>query len=202
MQAHKNQKAHEVTRDVTAWACLVFLRTNSLWYRADSSASGFRPGPASAHSAQHRPFKGATLHRRFPALHRAGARPTGRRGGFPTGRPWVFAKQQHPSRTTICIAANRTRERLLSPYPDPFLGSAWLLRPLLADPGLRMGPTPRCATTLSSRALMSLAAILARLATELLSSLVSGSPIAGRRPRPYPQLLASHGSLFSWGRSP
>jgi hypothetical protein len=46
-----NQKAHEVSRELTAWACNCLLRANYVWYRADPSASGFRPGPASARSA-------------------------------------------------------------------------------------------------------------------------------------------------------
>ena len=40
---YKKQKAHEVTRDVTAWAFVLS--------RADALAIWLRPGPASARSA-------------------------------------------------------------------------------------------------------------------------------------------------------
>jgi len=108
----QNQKAHEVTRDVTAWACSFAL--------ASAFASGIEPillrqvapGLGPPRPAQREKCLALPFTQTVSNATRARARPTGRRGGFPTGRLWVFA------------------------YPDQLLGSTWLLRPLLADLGL------------------------------------------------------------------
>ncbi len=125
------------------------------------------------------------FYRRFPALDCAGARPTGRHGGFPTGRPWVFA-------STITLAF--LLEQLS--FPDPFLGSA-ASSPAITDTLKPLGPMPQLSRTLSRQSLSTTGGDLNPTChTAFSSRLVAGGPIAGRRPRPCPQLVASHGAYL------
>ncbi len=99
----QNQKAHEVTRDVTAWAWaagLPFGRPLSggsfdahpFWHRTDSSATCSRAwarlGPLSRGDACDR---GPSTDGFVATVSAATAHPTGWHGGIPTGRPWDFA---------------------------------------------------------------------------------------------------------------
>jgi len=78
----KKQKAHEVTRDVTAWAFAVSDRF------CEQSASGLGP----PRSAQPSPcFSTGTRQTVDRDSSAAIAHPMGWHGGFPTGRPWGFA---------------------------------------------------------------------------------------------------------------
>ena len=93
-------------------------------------------------SAQRRAFlaKRSTQTVRIATVSAAIARPTGRHGGFPTGRPWDFA------------------------CPDPCLGSDALRRPLPIR-SRALGPARRRSGELSSRAGGApLAATLTRIA--------------------------------------
>ena len=98
-----NQTAHEVTRDVTAWAWLrvslsgVRCRGGScdpaaFWHRTDSLATCSRAwarlGPLSRGGAFDR---GSSTDGVVATVSAATAHPTGWLGGIPTGRPWDFA---------------------------------------------------------------------------------------------------------------
>jgi hypothetical protein len=99
--------AHEVTRDVTAWASFIGLRRqNILASNRFSRQPAPGPGPASAPSAWI--SRGLPFHTdgMIATVSATIAHPMGWHGGFPTGRPWVFA------------------------IPSPFLGSAPLGIPL------------------------------------------------------------------------
>ena len=105
MLAAQNQTAHEVTRDVTAWACQLVPSVSTrlatdftpmcfadLWSRADAVGkllpAWARLGPLSMSCSLR-----IGSHRRLPATFVvAAAHPRlGWRSGFPTGRPWDFA---------------------------------------------------------------------------------------------------------------
>jgi hypothetical protein len=125
-----------------------------------------RPGPASAHSASASPF-GPTDTDGSRRFVRAGARPTGRRGGFPTGRPWDFASQTHDllhhAKVTLLQLCHDEQDHTPVPGPVPRIrvacsGHYW---PTLASRG---SDVSHLATTLSSPALTPLAATLTRLA--------------------------------------
>jgi hypothetical protein len=62
-------------------------------------------------------------YRRLIAKSLATARPTGRLGGFPTGRPWVFALRscsRRPAERSHHMSEDTGLDRS---FPDPFLGS-------------------------------------------------------------------------------
>ena len=84
----KNQNAHEVSRELTAWAFVgigpILLAS---WLRAWA-----RLGPLGTESQGT-----AFLHGRLMPIATGIAHPTGWLGGFPTGRPWVFAFPQPDS---------------------------------------------------------------------------------------------------------
>ena len=154
----KNQKAHEVTRDVTAWAGWVIVSPEGVTrpvsgigpiLLASRSRAWARLGPLSVKFVLRR-----ASHRRFGADGSLGvAHPTGWRGGFPTGRPWDFAFGSTP---VAIVTVERCRSTIRRPVPqparpvrgskprlpDPFLGSFALPRPL---PGgsCELGPTLR-----------------------------------------------------------
>jgi len=104
---HKNQTAHEVTRDVTAWASQIalslthaeahvrVLRFPTSGLGPMLSASSSRPGPASARSARTLPRLVTAVASLAQTVSRESfSRPltqVGWRSGFPTGRPWDFA---------------------------------------------------------------------------------------------------------------
>jgi hypothetical protein len=70
-------------------------------------ATNSRPGPASIHSARLVQLP-VDSHRRLAAARFAAtARPTGRLGGFPTGRPWDFATEASPSAAMITSPGGR-----------------------------------------------------------------------------------------------
>jgi len=119
-------------------------------------------------------------------------------GGFPAGRLWVFASE-HRCRNHFrdfrpCIPASRALANLTG-FPDPVPriepGSCRLLP--IDSHGFwvqRVGGSKVSHLRFDA----SLAAILARIVQRMFyHPLVSGSPIAGRRLPPCPQLLASHG---------
>ena len=119
-------------------------------------------------------FGDVSYRRLIAAVSAATARPTGRLGGFPTGRPWDFA------------------------VPNPFLGSASLHQPLPAR-SRGVGPTKR----LSGDSLPAVRHATGGDTNpdghwgRFPRPLVSGGLVAGRRFPPCPQLIASHGILIA-----
>jgi len=79
---HKNHNAHEVSRDLTAWA-LIGIGPILL---ASWLPTWARLGPLGTES-QGTVF----LYGRLMPISSDIAHPTGWLGGFPTGRPWDFA---------------------------------------------------------------------------------------------------------------
>jgi len=85
-----HQKAHEVSRELTAWAgswSLTRLTTPGIGPNLWQVASGLGP----PRPAQHECSLSVALTQTVDDASRVAAHPTGRRGGFPTGGPWVFA---------------------------------------------------------------------------------------------------------------
>ena len=74
-------------------------------------------------------------YRRLIAKSLATARPTGRLGGFPTGRPWVFASRSCSRRPAERFIRASEDTRVDRSFPDPFLGSRALRLPLPAGSG-------------------------------------------------------------------
>src|SRR5438445_4653298 len=171
LRAH--QKAHEVSRELTAWAgswSLTRLATSgigpNLWQVA--------PGLGPPRPAQHGCFLSKTPIQTVDDAIRVIARPTGRLGGFPTGRPWVFASSTisaaflpHPSRSF--------------PRPIP------RIRGLFAGHYSRLkaaGPPELTQGELSSRmAALTTGGDLNPTCPGLFGPLVSGGLVAGRRSR-------------------
>ena len=115
---YKNQMAHEVTRDVTAWAYLVGLRRQNVWYRTDS-VGNLLPDLGPPRLPQRESAETAFSHRRYD-------RDCFRRDRTPNGVAWRF-----PDWTAVGYAV-----------PSPFLGSAPLGIPLPEHSRLfRLDPT-------------------------------------------------------------
>jgi hypothetical protein len=149
-----------------------------------SLASGSGPGPASARSAWRMPC--VTLHtdgsRRFvaPAL--------AQQGGMAVSRLDGRGISLRPALAFLRPRISRTR----------FLGSAW--RSGHYWPALAWrGSDASCHGRLSLRMLVSVTCgdLNPTCLLSFLSSLVSGGLIAGRRFRPCPHLIASHGLFVS-----
>jgi len=117
------------------------------------------PGLGPPRSNQREETGTGSSHRRYAAtLFAAATRPTGRRGGFPTGRSWVFASEVLSSRDPLRAEARRCRV----PEPVPRIWVALVLVTLnLFD---RWARPFAYRGTLSPRGERSLAATLTRIA--------------------------------------
>ena len=120
---HKNQKAHEVTRDVTAWAGWVIVvapkgvYTTRVWYRTDSLGNLLWAWARLDPLSQCAVLASSSTDRRLVAtVSAATAHPMGWPSGFPTGRPWGFAFPGPVPRIGRPIAP--LPERLGCPGPD------------------------------------------------------------------------------------
>jgi hypothetical protein len=132
------------------------------------------PGLGPPRPAQHGGFLSKTPRQTVPDAHCVGARPTGRRGGFPTGRPWVFASgDSHMAFLPASVALFR------GPVPR--------IAAILAGHYCRRdaaGPHEATQGELSSRmAALTTGGDLNPTCLGLLGPLVSGGLVAGRRSR-------------------
>ena len=162
-----------MSRELTAWAgswSLTRLTTPgigpNLWQVA--------PGLGPPRPAQHESLLSKTPIQTVDDAFASIARPTGRLGGFPTGRPWVFASSGSPQH--LC-PENRALFR------GPFLGSAASLPDITAG-WMPLGRMPQLKEKfLLAWPLSTTGGDLNPTCLELLSSLVSGGLVAGRRSR-------------------
>ena len=138
-----------------------------------------RPGPASVPSASIDMLLPIHADGLVATVSAATARPMGRLGGFPTGRPWAYA------------------------FPSPFLGSQTTRSPVTRTLAARWARSVPDRKSLTSRRDKSLAATLTRIAlpAAFFTPGISGGLVAGRRLSPCPHLLASHGLSLLESRS-